>query len=76
MRPAFSAPIGNYDEGTGFDADECDCVYTNPIAMALGDQSFAWAKAHTSDAYKVGLRSLARKIRFEARGYRAAELVG
>jgi putative phosphoesterase len=60
--------MGNYDEGTGFDADECGCAYTNPIEKALGDQSFGWTKAHTSEANKAWLRSLPREIRFEADG--------
>ena len=62
--------MGNYDEGAGSDADECGCAYTNPVEKALGDQSFAWTKAHTSYANKVWLRSLAREIRFEADGLR------
>ncbi len=31
--------MGNYDEGTGFDADECGCAYTDPTEKALGDAS-------------------------------------
>lgn len=62
--------MGNYDEGTGFDKDECGCAYTNPAEEALGDQSFAWTKAHTSDSNKAWLRSLPREIRFEADGKR------
>ena len=66
----ISALMGNYDEGTGFDADECGCAYTNPVEKDLGDQSFAWTMAHTSDANHAWLRSLAREIRFEADGLR------
>jgi putative phosphoesterase len=62
--------MGNYDEGTGFDMAECGCAYTNPLEKALGDQSFAWTKAHTSDANKAWLRSLAHDVRFEADGLR------
>jgi phosphoesterase, MJ0936 family len=62
--------MGNYDEGTGFGADECGCAYTNPTEKALGDQSFAWTKVHSSGANKAWLRSLAREIRFEADGLR------
>lgn len=62
--------MGNYDEGTGFDAEDCGCAYTDPIEKALGDQSFAWTKAHTTDANKAWLRSLGREIRFEADGLR------
>jgi putative phosphoesterase len=62
--------LGNYDEGTGFDLSECGCAYTDPAEKALGDASFAWTKAHTSDANKAWLRSLPREIRFEADGRR------
>lgn len=62
----ITSVMGNYDEGTGFDMDECGCAYTNPIEEALGDQSFAWTKARTSDANKAWRRSLPREIRFEA----------
>ena len=64
----ITSVMGNYDEGTGFDMAECGCAYINPIEKALGDQSFAWTKAHTSDANKAWLRSLPREIRFEADG--------
>jgi len=62
--------MGNYDEGTGFDLAECGCAYTDPVEKALGDRSFAWTKAHTSDANGAWLRSLPREIRFEADGQR------
>ena len=62
--------MGNYDDGTGFDRDECGCAYTNPVEQALGDKGFAWTKAHTSDANKAWLRTLVPQIRFEADGHR------
>jgi putative phosphoesterase len=62
--------MGNYDQGTGFDADECGCAYVNPDEEALGDQSFAWTKARTSEPNKAWLRSLPGQIRFEADGRR------
>lgn len=62
--------MGNYDDGTGFDRDECGCAYTNPVEKALGNEGFAWTKAHTSEANKAWLRTLAPEIRFEANGHR------
>jgi putative phosphoesterase len=62
--------MGNYDDGTGFDRDECGCAYVDPTEKALGDRSFEWTKAHTTDANKAWLRTLARDIRFEADGSR------
>lgn len=66
----ITSVMGNYDEGTGLDLTECGCAYTNPIEEALGDRSFAWTKAHTSEANKAWLRSLPREIRLEADGKR------
>lgn len=62
--------MGNYDDGTAYDRDECGCAYKDPTEEALGDESFAWTKAHTSDANKAYLRSLHPQIRFEQDGKR------
>jgi putative phosphoesterase len=62
--------MGNYDDGTGFGRDECGCAYTHPVEKTLGDAGFAWTKAHTSEANKAWLRTLAPQIRFEADGLR------
>ena len=53
--------MGNYDEGTGFGADECGCAYTDPNEKAFGDASFAWTKAQVSEANKAWLRGLPRE---------------
>ncbi len=62
--------MGNYDDGTGFDRDECGCAYTDPAEKALGDHSFAWTKSHATDGNRAWLRTLASEIRFEADGHR------
>ena len=67
---AIPGVMGNYDDGTGFGRDECGCAYTDPSEKALGDEGFAWTKAHTSEANKAWLRTLAPEIRFEADGLR------
>ena len=67
---AIPVVMGNYDDGTGFGRDECGCAYTNPAEAALGDEGFAWTNAHTSDANKAWLRTLAPEIRLEADGHR------
>lgn len=67
---AIPGVMGNYDEGTAFDREECGCAYSNAVEKALGDQSFAWTKAHTSEANKTYLRTLAPEIRLEADGRR------
>jgi putative phosphoesterase len=58
--------MGNYDEGTGFDLAECGCAYTDPAERMLGDRSFAWTKAATSDAHKRWLQGLPREIRLDS----------
>ena len=62
--------MGNYDDGVGFERDECGCAYTNPIDKTLGDQSLAWTKATVSQENKAFLRTLVSKIRIEADGKR------
>lgn len=62
--------MGNYDDGTGFDRDECGCAYVDPTEKALGDRSFDWTKLHTTSANKAWLRTLAPEIRFETDGKR------
>lgn len=62
--------MGNYDDGTGFDRDECGCAYREPEDQRLGDQSFAWTKAHVTADNKAFLQSLLEEIRFEADGKR------
>jgi putative phosphoesterase len=63
---AIPVVMGNYDDGTGYDRDECGCAYIDPTEKALGDSSFAWTKEHTTAANKAWLRTLAPEIRFEA----------
>lgn len=62
--------MGNYDDGVGFDRDECGCAYRDPVERELGDQSLAWTKAHVTAENKAFLRALHGEIRFEADGKR------
>lgn len=62
--------MGNYDDGVGFDRDECGCAYTNPVDKELGDQSLAWTKTTVTAENKAYLRTLVSEIRFEADGRR------
>src|SRR6478609_12168073 len=39
--------MGNYDDGVGFDRDECGCAYKAVLDQELGHQSLEWTKAHT-----------------------------
>ena len=62
--------MGNYDDGVGYDRDECGCAYREERERQLGDQSLAWTKSHVTAENKTFLRSLSPAIRFNADGKR------
>ena len=62
--------MGNYDDGVGFERDDCGCAYREADEKRRGDQSLAWTKAHVTADNKAFLRTLAQEIRFEADGRR------
>ena len=62
--------MGNYDDGVGFDRDECGCAYRDPEEQRLGDLSLQWTKRKVTPDRKAFLRSLQPEIRFEADGKR------
>jgi putative phosphoesterase len=57
--------MGNYDDGVGFDRDDCGCAYRDPIDRELGQRSLNWTRAHTTADHKAFLRSLVPEIRFD-----------
>lgn len=63
--------MGNYDEGVGFDRDDCGCAYREADEKRRGDQSLAWTRAQVTAENKAFLRTLVHEIRFEADGRRA-----
>lgn len=56
--------MGNYDDGVGFDRDECGCAYRDPVEKERGERSFAWTKGHTALENKAFLRTLLPELRF------------
>ena len=50
--------MGNYDDGVGYDRDDCGCVYKDPVDDALGHQSLLWTREHVSADRKAFLREL------------------
>jgi putative phosphoesterase len=60
--------MGNYDEGVGFNKDDCGCHYIKPFDIEMSNTSFLWTREHTTDANKAWLRELPREIRFEIEG--------
>jgi putative phosphoesterase len=61
---------GNYDDGIGFDRDDCGCAYKDKDEEARGQQSLFWTRAETTDDNKAYLRTLVPEIRFKAEGKR------
>lgn len=62
--------MGNYDDGVGFDRDECGCAYRDPAEAARGQRSLRWTQGHTTAETKAFLRTLVPELRFDADGRR------
>jgi putative phosphoesterase len=66
----FPTIMGNYDDGVGFERDDCGCAYREEQEKRRGDLSLAWTKAHVTAENKAFLRTLKTEIRLEADGRR------
>lgn len=62
--------MGNYDDGIGFDKDECGCAYTDAEMRRLGHLSIEWSKDQVTPENKALLRWLLSNIRLEMHGKR------
>jgi putative phosphoesterase len=62
---SIPAVMGNYDEGVGFDMDDCGCVYREPDEERLGRQSLYWSRENTRADLKAYLRGMPMQIRLE-----------
>jgi putative phosphoesterase len=62
--------MGNYDDGVGFDRDDCGCAYKDKDEEARGQQSLMWTRSVVTEDNKAYLRTLLPEIRFEAGGKR------
>lgn len=67
---AIPTIMGNYDDGVGFDRDDCGCAYTDAEERDRGQASLIWTHAETTPENKAYLQSLLPEIRFEAEGVR------
>ena len=67
---AIPTIMGNYDDGVGFDRDDCGCAYKDKDEEARGQQSLFWTRRVTTAENKAYLRTLFPEIRFEAEGVR------
>ena len=45
----ISIVMGNYDDGVGFDRDDCGCAYKDAGEHERNQQSLFWTRQHTSD---------------------------
>ncbi len=61
--------MGNYDDGVGYDRDDCGCAYTTKEDRDLGDRSLAWSKAAVIPENKNYLRKLPSQIRETVNGW-------
>jgi putative phosphoesterase len=55
--------IGNYDDGVGFDRDECGCAYREEDERLRGRRSLEWTRARVTAENKAFLRGLVPEIR-------------
>ena len=62
--------MGNYDDGVGFDRDDCGCAYRDEGEKARGQESLMWTREKTTPGNKAFLRSFVSEIRFDADGKR------
>lgn len=69
-REGFATVMGNYDDGVGFERDECGCAYREDAERERGQRSLEWTKARVTPENKAFLRSLAGELRFDADGKR------
>src|SRR5262245_6168225 len=58
MRSAgYATVMGNYDDGVGFERDECGCAYREEAERERGQRSLAWTKARVTAENKAYLRT-------------------
>lgn len=62
--------MGNYDDGVGFDRDDCGCAYRDAAERERGQQSLMWSRVVVTDDRKAWLRSLVPELRREVNGVR------
>lgn len=63
----ISTVMGNYDEGVGFDMDDCGCAYKTVEEDRLGNLSLLWTRMHTIAENKAFLQELPLQIKLEGR---------
>jgi len=62
--------MGNYDDGVGWDRDDCGCAYKDASERERGQASLMWTRATATPDRKAWLRDLPPEIRLEIGGMR------
>lgn len=62
--------MGNYDEGVGFDLNDCGCAYRTVEERELGQISLEWTKRKVTSDNKKFLQSLNREMRLTLGPYK------
>jgi len=62
--------MGNYDDGVGYDRDDCGCAYKDAGERERGQASLMWTRGVVTDDRKAYLRTLAPELRREVYGVR------
>ncbi|MDQ3654602.1 MAG: metallophosphatase family protein [Chloroflexota bacterium] len=62
--------MGNYDDGVGFDRDDCGCAYKDAAERERGQRSLLWTRSVVTDERKAWLRTLVPELRREINGVR------
>jgi len=67
---AILTVAGNYDDGVGYDREECGCAYVGAADRERGDRSLRWTQRMVTPENKAWLRSLPRELRLDIAGRR------
>jgi putative phosphoesterase len=67
---AIPTIMGNYDDGVGFDRDDCGCAYKDAGERERGQASLMWTRGVVTDDRKAYLRTLVPELRREVHGVR------
>ncbi|MGI9253823.1 MAG: metallophosphoesterase family protein [Thermomicrobiales bacterium] len=68
--------MGNYDDGVGFDRDDCGCAYTDDGERERGRQSLVWTRAEVTPEHKAWLQTLPFDWRADVGGLRLRAVHG
>ncbi|WP_438313767.1 metallophosphoesterase family protein [Candidatus Caldatribacterium sp. SIUC1] len=62
--------MGNYDQGVGFDLEDCGCAYRTEEEKALGQESLHWTRNTVTPKNKDFLRNLLPRYELEVGSFR------